>query len=82
MNEDKHVFIDENGKKHEFEIVDTFQVDDVEYAVLQGEDDEDEAILLRVEYDEDGNQVLVAIEDQDEFDEVRDLYFELLEDEE
>ena len=78
MNEDKHVFVDENGKKYEFEIIDTFEVDDVEYAVLQAEDNE-EAILLRVEYDDDDNQVLVAIEDQDEFDEVRDLYFELLE---
>lgn len=81
MENNKHIFIDESGNKYKFEIIDTFKVEDTEYAVLQAEDN-DEAILLRIEYDEEDNQVLVAIEDQDEFDEARDSYFELLDEEE
>lgn len=77
-NENIHEFIDENGNKYKFEIVDTFKVEETEYAVVQSENS-DEGLLLRIEYDEDGNQVLVAIEDDEEFNEASELYYELLE---
>lgn len=78
MKNEKQVFIDENGKKHEFTIVDTFKVEETEYAILQSDGNE-EAILLRVDYDEDGEAILATIENPDEFEEVSELYYELLE---
>lgn len=80
MSEERqiHKFVDEEGKQHEFEILDVFKVDEKDYAILQpmdGDEDE-EAILLRMELDENGEKVLVVIEDEQEFMDVRDLYFE------
>lgn len=81
MDNEKQIFIDENGVKHEFEIIDTFKVEETEYAILQSDDNE-EALLLRFDKDENDEIVLSVIEDPEEFDEVRDLYFELQEEQE
>lgn len=77
MSEERqiHKFVDEEGNEHEFEILDVFKVDEKEYAILQADDEED-ALLLRMELDEDNNKILVVIEDEQEFIDVRDLYFE------
>ncbi|WDV44122.1 DUF1292 domain-containing protein [Clostridiaceae bacterium M8S5] len=80
MSEERqiHTFVDEQGKQHEFEILDVFKVDDKDYAILRPieGDDEEEALLLRMELDENKEKVLVVIEDEQEFMDVRDLYFE------
>lgn len=82
---DTVVLTDENGVEHEFELLDVFDVDDKEYAVLASaeEDAEDgeEAIVLRVEKDAEGNDVLVDIEDDEEWDRVSARWDEILEDE-
>ena len=81
------VLTDENGEEHEFELVDIFEVDGKEYAVLAAteEDEEDseddEAIVLRVEKDAEGNDQLVDIEDDDEWERVAARWDEILEDE-
>jgi uncharacterized protein YrzB (UPF0473 family) len=77
------VLTDENGEEHEFELVDVFEVDGKEYAVLASTEDEDddEAIVLRVEKDADGNDQLVDIEDDEEWEKVAARWDEILEDE-
>ena len=77
------VLTDENGEEHEFELVDVFDLDGKEYAVLASteDDDDDEAIVLRVEKDGDGNDQLVDIEDDDEWERVAQKWDEILEDE-
>ncbi len=79
------VLTDENGEEHEFELVDVFEVDGKEYAVLASTEDEDEddeeAIVLRVEKDAEGNDQLVDIEDDEEWDKVAARWDEILEDE-
>lgn len=80
MNE-KFKFLDEEGNEHNFEIVDFFEVDEDEYAVIQP-DDMEEALLLKVEYDEDGESYFSQIENQKEFDEVSTFYMELLDEKE
>ena len=77
------VLTDENGEEHEFELVDVFDVDGREYAVLASTEDEDdeEAIVLRVEKDTDGNDQLVDIEDDEEWEKVAARWDEILEDE-
>lgn len=78
--EEKFAFIDENGKEHNFEIINFFEVDEIEYAVIKPEDME-EGLLLRVDYDEEGEAFLVEIEDDNEFEEVSKLYMELVDEE-
>lgn len=65
---------DEEGKTHKF-VVDTFfELDEKQYALLIAEDqmeaEEPELSVLRIEQDEDGNDVLADLE-EDEFEKVR-----------
>lgn len=69
---------DEEGKEHEFNLVDIITVDGEEYAILQPVD-EDEAIILRFGIDEDGNEILCDIEDDEEWERVADAWQEMLE---
>lgn len=80
------VLTDESGEEHEFELIEILEVDDREYAVLApldgeakedaGEEDldEDEAIILRVETDENGERVFSDIEDDDEWEKVAEAW--------
>jgi len=87
------VLTDESGEEHEFELIEILEVDDREYAVLApldgeakedaGEEDldEDEAIILRVETDENGERVFSDIEDDDEWEKVAEAWESSLDDE-
>ena len=84
--------LDEEGKEHEFEIVDALEMNDNQYLALvplydesQPEaalEDSGELVILRVcdEEDEDGEQYLDAIEDEDEYNKVAELFMGRLED--
>lgn len=82
------VLTDEEGEDHEFELIDILEIEEREYAVLaplDGEDeedelDEDEAIILRVETDEDGERVFSDIEDDEEWKTVAEAWESSLED--
>ena len=80
---------DEEGQEHEFEIVDTMDLDDERYMALVPvfadpqdslEDSADLVILKVVPDDESGEELLQTIEDDDEFNRVADLFMERLED--
>ncbi|HBM81933.1 MAG TPA: hypothetical protein DD426_14045 [Clostridiaceae bacterium] len=58
-----------------------FEFNEKEYAVLLPEE-EDDPYILRVDKDEDGNEVFAVIDSDDEFEKVADAYDELLEDDE
>ncbi len=66
---------DEEGNDHEFEILDVIEVDDSEYAILAGVES-DEAIALRVEVNDDGQQFLVDISDDQEWNRVAEAWEE------
>ncbi|SDY46496.1 Protein of unknown function [Proteiniborus ethanoligenes] len=79
MSKDDNIIslIDENGKEQDFELMATFEVEDFEYAVLfplSEEDEEEGAYILRIEYEEDGQLVLINIEDEEEFENVVAAY--------
>lgn len=76
--EETIILTDEEGKEHEFNLVDIITVDGEEYAILQPVD-EDEAIILRFGIDEDGNEILCDIEDDEEWERVADAWQEMLE---
>ncbi len=74
---------DEDGTEHEFVVVDVIEVESLEYAILlpiDTEDDEEaEAVILRLEKDADGDDILVDIDAEDEWEKVAQAYEELLE---
>ena len=74
------VLTDEDGNEEEFEHIDTFDMNDSKYVVLIPvmEDDEfeeeGEIVFLRLEEDENGEEVLMGIEDEDELDEAFEVF--------
>ncbi len=76
----KVVLIDENGEEKTFEIVTWFELDSKEYVVLVSPDGDQEGVILRVEVEE-GEEILVDIEDEAEWEKVLATYEKLLEQE-
>jgi len=71
--------IDEEGTEHDFTVVDIINVDESEYAILLPvEEENDEAIILKFTNDEEGNELLVDIEDDEEWEKVADAWEETL----
>lgn len=66
---------DENGKKIIFELVETFGMNDSEYAVLNSNNDVN-TYILKIIYDKDGNINLEGIDD-DELSNAIEIYEEL-----
>ena len=76
--------VDEDGTEHEFEIIDSLEHDGVEYLALvtameDADEDEDsgELVILKVAMDGD-EEVLEAIESDEEFERVGALFKERL----
>jgi len=81
------VLVDEEGNEHDFALVDRFQVDLNEYAILvpvlyleDCEDDdavdlEDEAFIFRIDLEE-GEEMLIEVEDEIEWNQVAAVWEE------
>ena len=77
--------MDEDGNQHEFEMVDAIETDEGRYVALlpvyddpnELVDGDGELIILEVA-EEDGEEVLVPIEDEATFDDIADLFEERL----
>ena len=92
MEKDVISLLDEDGREHEFEIVDALELEGKQYLALvplydesQAEEtleDSGELVILQVseETDEDGEQYLDAIEDEDLYNRVAELFMGRLED--
>ncbi|NLY51134.1 MAG: DUF1292 domain-containing protein [Firmicutes bacterium] len=85
MSEEKDdvvVLTDEEGNDVAFEVVDVFEVDETEYAILlpvdAEETEEGGALIFRIDEDEDGNEIFTEIEDDDEWERVAAVWEELL----
>lgn len=75
---DNIILLDEENNEVEFELLDTFGVDEANYAALKQVEDE---LILIVEVIERNNEIeLRSIEDQDLLDELIDIYEEMKED--
>lgn len=71
----------EDGSTSNYEIIAKFDVDDITYAALLPEDDEEDSDVIVYRYVEDGNDVeLNEITDEDEFNRVADVLDEILDD--
>lgn len=66
---------DEEGNESEFELLGEMVIDEITYlALIPLGGDEDEYVVLKVEVDENGDELLVTIDDDDEFDRVADAF--------
>jgi len=66
---------DEEGNESEFELLGELNIDDITYlALIPLDGDEDEYVILKIEVDENGDELLVTIDDDDEFDKVADAF--------
>lgn len=75
--------VDEEGTEHDFTVIDIIEVDGSEYAILLPVDEENnEAIILKFAKDEEGNELLVDIEDDEEWEKVSDAWEEMISEEE
>ncbi len=69
---------DESGNKQSFRILDTFGMDEQDYAVLLPENEHlDTTYILRIETDENGQQYFAGIDDEDELEDAIQIYEEL-----
>lgn len=74
--------LDENGEETEFEVLGVIAVEDIDYAILIPiDEEEDQAYIFRIDIDEDGEEVLSEVEDDEEFEIVKDAWEALCEDE-
>jgi len=65
---------DEEGVERDFDVIGTMELDGCEYYALVAVDGaEDEYIILKAVV-EDGEEVLITIDDDDEFDRVADAF--------
>ncbi len=70
--DDVVILTDDEGKEHEFGIIDVVEVEDSRYVILMPTDDEEgEAIVMKVEVNEDEEEVIVEIEDDAEWEKVQ-----------
>ena len=80
------VLMDEDGQETEFEFLDTVEMKEKEYVVLLPVQEEEiapaeEVLILRVDQDENGEDVFSSIEDDNELNEVFEMFKTQAEDE-
>lgn len=74
---EKHLFYDELGNEVEFIVKAKFSIDDTDYvALLPVEDIESLTYILRLDMDDNGEEILVGIDDE-ELKEAQEVYEEL-----
>lgn len=79
-----YTLIDENDKECQFECVGKYEDGDVQYFAMLPVDEQeetDEYVILKLETDEDGEDVLVSVDDDEEFDRIAGIFDQMLFDE-
>lgn len=73
---------DEKGDKVKFQVVTKFDIEDREYIIVVPEENEDskEAIVLKIVEEEDGREAFITVEDDEEFNQVSEVYEALFND--
>ena len=75
LNDNIVFLVDEEGKESPFELVGEKKHNGIEYfAFMPVESDECEYVILKKEKDEDGEDVYVTIDDDDEFEEIAEIF--------
>jgi len=82
FTEENLVLIDDEGNEHEFEIIDVMELDGNRYVIMLpiGEEliEEEEAVVMKLILDENGEEVFADIESDEEWDKVEQAYSKML----
>lgn len=66
---------DEEGNEIEFDVITKLDIEDKEYVIVAPTGEEDiDAVALRVDKDAEGNDILVTVEDDAEFEMISQAY--------
>ncbi len=66
---------DENGKETEFEVLTKLDIENKEYVIVVPKDEEvDEAVALRIDSSDSGEELLLPVDDDKEFAMVSEAY--------
>lgn len=77
-HEEVVILTDEEGNEREFIIVDEMNVENNRYAILVPSNvDEEDGFIMRIEADENGEEYLIEIEDEGEWNKVVTAYDKL-----
>ena len=77
-----YTLTDEEGNEAEFELAGSRELDGETYfALIPMTPDNDEYVILKADNADDGEQILVTIDDDDEFNRIADIFEEELFDE-
>lgn len=75
FEDDIYILTDEEGNENKFELQGSLELDGITYlALIPIDETDDEFVILKVETDEDGEEILVTIDDDDEFDKIADIF--------
>lgn len=74
---------DENGEESDYEVMGTYDEENVTYVALYPlkNNEKEEYVILKTQVDESGEEMLITIDDDDEFDRVADIFEDMLFDE-
>lgn len=86
MAADLYTLVDEDGVEQQFEMLDTLDVDGERYyALVPYYDDptkeieaDTELVVLKSEYDKNGDESLVSIDDDAEYEKIGNMFLECL----
>lgn len=78
----KIVLMDEDGIETEFNVVTKLEIEDEEFFILSPEGEDDVNIAMKVVLDDEGNEVLVSVEDDMELEMIEEAYATIFLDEE
>lgn len=67
---------DEEGNESDFELIGRIEQDGQTYLALEPKDNnpDGEYVILKIAVDEDGSDILVTVDDDDEFDRIADIF--------
>ena len=76
---DIYTLTDEEGNESQFELIDEVEMDGVTYYALteldaEGNQVSEEYVILRLEREENGEEILISIDDDEEFDKIADYF--------
>ena len=74
--EDIYTLTDEDGVEHQFTLLGSCEIDGAEYLALipMEQNEAEEYVILKLEVDANGEEFLVTIDDDEEFDRVADVF--------
>ena len=74
--EEVFTLTDEEGNESDFELIGRIEQDGQTYLALEPKDNnpDGEYVILKIAVDEDGSDILVTVDDDDEFDRIADIF--------